>query len=288
MALFTILKALVDDDINTNGIQAITGAVHNDVLNELIDAVGAAQVYVNPSVTDNPGTPQNNRAYIALPGLYTNFGALEITAPLGVLAWNGTSWSVTQLGVPSAYEYRKCRTTSALTTGTPYTSVNVGMLAGGWIAKAGQWVQLINRKTGVYDHVQLAADISLASTAITFPSYTIQKDFPIHSIVEVDPAVNMKWHGIELFGDGVNNYVTVPSDWRLPPLAATDPTVWVDLMGVSINAMSARWEPTPVGPFDYNVVNDATRLKVYFADVLDTNTSVVVRVYQPRVLTLTA
>ena len=144
MALFTVLKALVDDNINTNGIQAITGAIHNDVMNELIDAVGAAQVYVNPATTDNPGTPANNRAYIALPGTYTNFGGLTVTAPLGVLSWDGTSWTVTQLPIPSPYGLTRAVTTAALTIGTPYTTVNITQSNGGFTAYAGHWVKIID------------------------------------------------------------------------------------------------------------------------------------------------
>lgn len=288
MAYFPTLRALIDDNIYDNIIEAITGAIHNNVLNEVIDAIGTPQVYSFPAVTDDPGSPEEPRAYIALPGVYTNFGGVEVTAPLGVIAWNGTAWSVTQITLPSAYEYRRCKTTAALTAGTPYTSVACAMSSGGWVAKAGQWVQLVNRRTGDYDFVQLAADITASSTSITFPSYVIQKNFAVGSSIELDSAVNMKWYGIELTGDGSNNYVTVPSSWRLPPLLAVDANVWYDLMQVVINGQTARWVPTPVGPFDFNVVNDATRLKIYFANNLTIYDKVIVRVYQPRILAITA
>lgn len=282
MALFTVLKADVDDDINTNGIQAITGAIHNDILNDLIDAVGAAQVYINPAVTDNPGTPQNNRAYIALPGTYTNFGGVVVTAPIGVISWNGTSWSVTQLSIPSPHNYLECRLNAALTAATPYTTVNVSMLNGGITGIAGQWVQLINRRSGVYEFVQLTANVAADATAITFKSHTMVNSYPTEAtIVEINPVANMLWKAKELFGDGTNSYVTVPATWRLLPVECTDPDVWLQNLSVEINGTLAQWHPTPVSDFDFEV-DASNRLRIKFSYVLTVNDRVVVRAFQPR------
>ena len=283
MALFTVLKALVDDNINTNGIQAITGAIHNDVMNELIDAVGAAQVYVNPATTDNPGTPANNRAYIALPGTYTNFGGLTVTAPLGVLSWDGTSWTVTQLPFPADYDYSECQTSSALSASTPYTTVNVEMLNGGVIGTAGQWVKIINRRTGAYEFLQLAANVDVIDTSITFVSYTTISAFPIGSVIEINPTSHMMWHAKELFGDGTNDYVTLPSDWRTLPAACVNPDVWLQLMIVEINSTPARWTTSQVDDFDYGL-NVSDRLKLETANILTVNDRVTVKYFQPRKL----
>ncbi len=105
MAAYSDIKTLIDDSVFDNTDELITGAIMNSVLNELVDEVGEHQVHVNPAVTDNPGSPQNKRAYIALPGTYTNFGGLAVTAPLGIIKWDGSAWSVTQLGLPSPHNY---------------------------------------------------------------------------------------------------------------------------------------------------------------------------------------
>lgn len=289
MALYSVIKAEVDDEINTNGIQYITGAIHNDVLNNLIDAVGAAQFFAFPSggVAHNPGTPQNPRAYLVHPGIYTNFGGLEITAPLGVLFWDGTSWSATQLTIPHAYEYRMCRTTQARSFGTPYTSVTVDMNSFGWNALAGQWVQLINRETGGYDFVQLTADLSDTDVSMTFRSRVLQVALPIYSIVEIDPQVNMAMYGIKRNGDGINTYITVPSDWLLPPIQTVDEDLWVKLIDIRINGKECYWKASPVSPFEFRV--DASfPLRIYFAEVLETTDVVTVRYQQPRILTIIA
>lgn len=281
MALFTVLKALIDDDINTNGIQAITGAIHNDVLNEIVDAVGAAQVYLNPAITDNPGTPANNRVYIALPGTYTNFGGLSIIAPLGALVWNGTAWSAYQFYMPSPHDFLSCKTNAALMAATPYTTVNVTMLNGGTTAIAGQWVQIVHRRSGVYEFVQLTANVTAVDTSISFVSYTMVNSFPLESIVEFRPVTNLMWHGKELFGDGVNTYVTVPATWRLPPALCVNPDVWIQLLSVEINGTMAQWHPTPVSDFDFEV-DASNRLRIKFSYVLTVNDRVVVRALQPR------
>jgi hypothetical protein len=288
MGLYPTPYANNTDLLPDNTTQQISPLDHRTVNEAIILYCGAAQVYAFPAEADNPGTPENPRAYIALPGTYPNFGNLTVSAPLGILFWNGTAWSVINLTMPSPHEYRRCKLNEAIVAaiGTT-TDFDVDMINGGWAAKAGQWVQLINRRTGDYDFCQLAADITASTTNIQIVPRIIQKNFNVGSIVEIDSSVNMKWYGIELTGIGTN-FVTVPSSWRLPPLQAIDPNVWYDLLQISVNGMQARWQSTPVGPFDYNVVNDATRLKIYFANNLSTNDKVIVRLYQPRVLAITA
>lgn len=282
MALYNTIKSIVDDNIFDNVDELITGAIHNDVLHELIDAVGAAQVYVNPAVTDNPGTIENPRAYIALPGVYTNFGGLEITAPLGVLLWNGTAWSVTQLAIPSPYNYFRAKTTSALTAGTPYTTVNISQSLGGYTAKAGHWVQLINRRTGKFDHVQLTADLDPSDTAITFDARTLVQSFPIGSAVELFPRLNMKWWcEIPVVGAPVD-YVDLPADYRLPPAETVDPLVWMEYVRVTKGPFECEFNATPSEEWQYK--RHATLQRIHFSGVLSVGDRVRVWVYQPAVL----
>lgn len=283
MALFSVLKALVDDQINTNGIQAITGAIHNDVLNDLIDAVGAAQVYVNPAITDNPGTPQNNRAYIALPGTYTNFGGLEVTAPLGVLKWNGTAWSVTQIPIPSGHNYFLAKTTQIRTAGTPYTSVTISQSSGGYTAYAGQWVKLISRRTGRYDFVQLTADVAPSDTSITFESRTLTYTMEVGAIVEIYPTIGMRWWAtIPVVGAGLS-YVDMTTGWRPPPVETVQYTVYMERLIITRNSLELQYNSSPTEDWHYKL-NASNRLRIELGTPLEAGEIVRVKLWQPAVL----
>ncbi len=289
MAIFDVINSAINAIIYPNGVQAITGGLHNTISKAMVAAAGASQLDGPVDEDTSPGTPDHYKAYLLFPGTYPNFSATVVTTPLALVKWNGSAWIKTDIKLPTAYEYRKCRTNEVLEAGLGYTSeIEVDMTGGGWIAKAGQWVQLVNRQTGDYDFVQLAADIDDETETMEIVPYILQKNFHKHSIVEIDSMVNMKWYGIELFGSGVNTYVTLPSNWRTPPLAAVDPNVWYDLMIVVKSGQTCRWNPTPEGPFEFNIVNDGTRLKVNFAETLSIYDSIIVRLYQPRLLIITA
>ncbi len=287
MALYNELKASVDDLINTNGIQAITGAIDNYVRNYLIDEVGASQVYVNPAITDNPGTPQNPRAYIALPGTYTNFGGLAVTAPLGVLKWNGTAWSVTQIAIPSPYNYFRAVTTQARSAGSIYTTVNIAQSNGGWTALAGEFVQLINRRTGKFDFVQLAANVIPADTSITFVSRTLSQSFDVGSIVEIFSQTNMRWHAHIPVTSGGFSFFNVPTEWRMPNVNCITPITYLKNLEVLLNSgFRLRWEAGTGEPtYEYQFRIDSTdRTKFYVKSELEAGSIVDVKYWQPSVL----
>lgn len=94
MANYSQLKAAIADVIKTNGTQAITGQVLQDVLNSMVSVIGANYTFAGVATpSTNPGTPDQNVVYIAsLEGTYTNFNNIELSAGLSLLMWNG-SWS---------------------------------------------------------------------------------------------------------------------------------------------------------------------------------------------------
>ena len=284
MALYSTILGIIDDLINTNGIQAITGEVHNGVMHDLVDAVGAAQVYVNPATTDNPGTPENPRAYIALPGTYTNFGGLAVTAPLGVLKWNGTAWSVTQIPIPSGHNYFLATTSQARTAGTPYTSVNITQANGGYTAYAGTWVKLVSRRTGKYDYVQLTADLAPSDTSITFESRTLTNSFEVGSIVEVFPTLGMRWWGtIPVVGAGLS-YVDMPTGWRPPPVETVQYTVYMERLRIVRNSgLELQYNSSPSLDYHYKL-NASNRLRIELGEPLAAGEIIKVWLLQPAVL----
>ena len=94
MSKWSTLKAAIANVIKTNGTQAITGSVLQNVLNNMVSSLGENYQFVGIATTlTNPGTPDGNVFYLAGEGIYTNFSSLVIdTGQLGILIWNG-SWS---------------------------------------------------------------------------------------------------------------------------------------------------------------------------------------------------
>lgn len=95
MANWTTLKAAVAKVIKTNGNQEITGAVLQNVLNNIISNVGENASFVGVATpSTNPGTPDGNVFYIASEsGTYPNFNGIEIAfGEAVILEWRG-SWT---------------------------------------------------------------------------------------------------------------------------------------------------------------------------------------------------
>lgn len=95
MADYSALKATIDASINTNGQQAITGAILNDVLNEMVDVLGEGYTFLGVAQsTDTPASVDGPAFYLAEAGNYPNFGNITINEGcLGLLLWDGTSWT---------------------------------------------------------------------------------------------------------------------------------------------------------------------------------------------------
>lgn len=288
MPLYTTVKGINNANIYDNVTQDITGLRHNTVNEEIIDHVGAAQVYGFPATTDNPGTPQNPRAYFALPGTYTNFGGLTITAPLGILIWDGDNWTAKQLAMPSGYNYFRAVTTQARSAGSTYTTLTitqatpVNNVGGGWNAFAGEWVQLVNRRTGQFDFVQLTADLEDDDTSITFKSRKFAYDMPIGSIVECYPVLNMVWKTAIPVSSGGFNYVDVDSDWPMPPVECDTPVTYMRLLRVRKNRLPCGWVSgeSPAELHEY-AIHGTTRTRIIFNETLEAGSVVEVEYLQP-------
>lgn len=80
MANWTTLKAAIANAIKTNGNQEITGAVLQNILNSIVNAVGENATFAGIATpSTNPGVPDGPVFYItSTPGLYSNFGGLNI------------------------------------------------------------------------------------------------------------------------------------------------------------------------------------------------------------------
>lgn len=283
MALYPTALDLNDSLLPDNDTQQISPLDHRTVNEAIIEYCGAAQVYGFPQVDDIPGTPENPRAYIALPGTYTNFGNLTITAPLGILFWNGEIWTAIQLTIPSPFNYFKAKTTGLLEAGTTYTSIGILQASGGWNAYAGQWVQLVNRRTGEFDFVQLTADIEPSDTEINFVSKVMVKTMAVDSIVELYPMINFRWwRNIPTATEGLS-YVDMPAGWRPPPAQAVDYTVYMELLGITRNGYEMQYNATPTEELHYRLKSD-NRLRIELGTPLLAGEIIRVKLWQPAVL----
>lgn len=95
MANYATLKASVQDVIKTNGNNEITGALLQQILLSIINALGATYQFAGVATpSTNPGTPDYNVAYIAgTGGIYANFNSLSLAdKEIAILKYNG-SWT---------------------------------------------------------------------------------------------------------------------------------------------------------------------------------------------------
>ena len=80
MANWTTLKAAIANVIKTNGNQEITGAVLQNTLNSIVNAIGENATFAGIATpSTNPGTPDGPVFYIASEaGTYPNFGGITV------------------------------------------------------------------------------------------------------------------------------------------------------------------------------------------------------------------
>ena len=101
MANWSDLKAAVAEVIKTNGNQEITGAVLQNVLNNIISNVGENASFVGVATpSTNPGTPDGNVFYIASEsGTYSNFGGIVNNGECLIFKKNEDSWVSIETGI---------------------------------------------------------------------------------------------------------------------------------------------------------------------------------------------
>lgn len=82
-------------NVYSNGSELITGDVLQGVLNDMVDSVASGYLFKGlAQPTTNPGTPDENVAYVAGPGTYTYFGGLTVPeGNLAALLYDGT-WTM--------------------------------------------------------------------------------------------------------------------------------------------------------------------------------------------------
>lgn len=101
MGNYEKLKQSVSDVIKTNGNQKITGAIMQNALLTIISTVGDNATFAGIATpTTNPGTPDQNVFYIASePGVYSNFGGVELTDQVFIFTNKNGNWVKQDYGI---------------------------------------------------------------------------------------------------------------------------------------------------------------------------------------------
>ena len=111
MANWTTLKAAIADVIKTNGNQEITGAILQNTLNSIVNAVGENATFAGVAIpTTNPGTPDGPVFYLAYTqGTYANFSGIELDAEdVAIIKWSGSTWTKINTGLlTNSYSFYK-------------------------------------------------------------------------------------------------------------------------------------------------------------------------------------
>ena len=109
MGNYEQLKQAVADVIKTNGNQEITGAIMQNTLLSIISTVGSNATFAGIATpTTNPGTPDQNVFYLASePGIYTNFGGIELIDQVIVLINKSGNWVKKDSGIATNAESLK-------------------------------------------------------------------------------------------------------------------------------------------------------------------------------------
>lgn len=104
MGNYEQLKQAVSDVIKTNGNQEITGAIMRNALLSIISTVGGNATFAGIATpTTNPGTPDQNVFYLAAqPGVYSNFGSVELTDQVLIFTNKNGSWVKKDTGIATS------------------------------------------------------------------------------------------------------------------------------------------------------------------------------------------
>lgn len=101
MGNYEQLKQAIANVIKTNGNQEITGAIMQNTLLSIISTVGSNATFAGIATpTTNPGTPDQNIFYLATqPGVYSNFGGVELTNQVILFANKNGNWVKQNTGI---------------------------------------------------------------------------------------------------------------------------------------------------------------------------------------------
>jgi hypothetical protein len=104
MGNYKQLKAAIAAVIKANGMQEITGDVLQATLLSLVSNIGDNATFAGMATPDtNPGTPDQNIFYLAAqPGVYSNFGGVELTDQVLIFTNKNGIWVKNKSGIATS------------------------------------------------------------------------------------------------------------------------------------------------------------------------------------------
>lgn len=111
MGNYKQLKAAIAAVIKANGMQKITGNVLQETLLSLVSNIGDNATFAGMATPDtNPGTPDQNIFYLAAqPGVYSNFGGVELTDQVLIFTNKNGIWVKNESGIATAEQVTKLK-----------------------------------------------------------------------------------------------------------------------------------------------------------------------------------
>lgn len=109
MGNYKQLKEAIAAVIKANGMQEITGNVLQETLLSLVSNIGDNATFAGMATPDtNPGTPDQNIFYLAAqPGVYSNFGGVELTDQVLIFTNKNGIWVKNESGIATAKQVTK-------------------------------------------------------------------------------------------------------------------------------------------------------------------------------------
>lgn len=109
MGNYEQLKASIAAVIKANGMQKITGDVLQETLLSLVSNIGYNATFAGMATPDtNPGTSDQNIFYLAAqPGLYSNFGGVELTDQVLIFTNKNGIWVKNESGIATSGKVTK-------------------------------------------------------------------------------------------------------------------------------------------------------------------------------------
>lgn len=101
MGNYEDLKEAIKQVVKENGAEAITGDILQNILVSIVSNLGFGATFAGIATPEtNPGNPDNNLFYIAgKPGLYANFGGVQLTDEVLVFQNKSGSWQKISTGI---------------------------------------------------------------------------------------------------------------------------------------------------------------------------------------------
>ena len=102
MGNYEQLKQAVSNVIKNNGNMEITGDILQNTLLSIISTVGGNATFAGIATpTTNPGTPDQNVFYLASePGVYTNFGGVNLIDQVLIFTNTNGQWAAKNTNIP--------------------------------------------------------------------------------------------------------------------------------------------------------------------------------------------